>query len=69
MRFRLLLSLSMLAAALIGASPGPTRAACVPVTPKPCPKCFAVMVMPDTQNYTRLMGQPERGNHLDLVTR
>lgn len=47
----------------------PARAACTSVAPTPCPHCFAVLVMPDTQNYTLRTGQPSRGNHLELITR
>lgn len=36
---------------------------------EPCPRCFAVFVMPDTQNYTVVDRQPQGGEHLDLVTR
>lgn len=43
-------------------APGAARAA-------PCDDCFAVFVMPDTQNYTEPEHQPEGGNHFDLVTR
>jgi hypothetical protein len=55
--------------ALIAALPTPAVAACTPVTPVPCPNCFAVFVMPDTQSYTVATFQPKGGNHLDLVTR
>jgi hypothetical protein len=44
-------------------------AACVTTKPKPCPNCFAVFVMPDTQYYTQLGGQPEHGSHFELITR
>ena len=42
---------------------------CAPVTPEPCPDCFAVFVMPDTQSYVDDGLQPAGGNHIDLVTR
>jgi len=50
-------------------APRVVAADCSPVTPVACPKCFAVFVMPDTQNYTTLANQPAAANHLDLVTR
>ena len=43
--------------------------ACKPVEPVACPNCFAVFVMPDTQNYVFEPYQPRAGNHLDLVAR
>jgi hypothetical protein len=42
---------------------------CPTVRPVACPHCFAVAVMPDTQNYTDLAHQPQGAAHLDLVTR
>jgi len=57
-----------LATALLLA-PGVARAQCAPVAPVACENCFAVFVMPDTQNYARLDYQPAGANHLDLVTR
>lgn len=50
-------------------APWVAAADCSPVNPVACPDCFAVFVMPDTQNYTRLSTQPAGANHLDLVTR
>lgn len=47
----------------------PTTSACTPVTPKPCPECFAVVVLPDTQHYTMKSLQPQGAAHLDLMTR
>ena len=47
----------------------PAAATCTPVTPVACPNCFAVFVMPDTQNYTTAFYQPAGANHLDLVSR
>ncbi len=43
-------------------------AQCASVTPEPCPDCFAVVVMPDTQHYTEDSTQPAGVNHLNLVT-
>lgn len=42
---------------------------CKRVAPVACPNCFAVFVMPDTQNYVYAPSQPRGGNHLDLVAR
>ena len=50
---------SLMTAALM---PWPARA-------DPCPNCFAVFVMPDTQNYTEAAFQPQGGAHFDLMTR
>lgn len=47
----------------------PAAASCPPVTPISCPNCFAVFVMPDTQNYVLSAWQPKGANHLDLITR
>jgi hypothetical protein len=35
----------------------------------PCSECFAVAVIPDTQDYVRDVFQPAGGNHLDLIGR
>ena len=43
--------------------------ACKRVEPVACPNCFAVFVMPDTQNYVYETSQPHAGNHLDLIAR
>jgi hypothetical protein len=40
-----------------------------PAAAAPCPDCFAVFVMPDTQWYTNALYQPQGGDHLDLITR
>jgi hypothetical protein len=55
--------------AILLLAPRVAVADCPPVTPVACPNCFAVFVMPDTQNYTTLANQPAAANHLDLVTR
>ena len=34
----------------------------------PCPDCFAVFIMPDTQHYTSI-SQPMGGDHFKLLTR
>ena len=46
-----------------------TWADCTPIDPIPCPNCFAVFVMPDTQSYVHASRQPAGARHLDLVTR
>lgn len=66
---RLRVSLSLLACLLPGVVARPAGAACAAVAPTTCENCFAVFIMPDIQFYTVLAGQPERGNHLDLMTR
>ena len=35
----------------------------------PCPECFAVMLWPDTQDYTRPGVQPTGGDHFELMGR
>ena len=35
----------------------------------PCPECFAVMLWPDTQDYTRSGVQPTGGDHFELMGR
>ena len=50
-------------------APRAAHAQCAPVTPVPCPDCFAVFVMPDVQHYTQDSTQPAGASHLDLVTR
>jgi hypothetical protein len=47
---------------LLALAPGAARAV-------PCEDCFAVFVMPDTQNYTEASKQPAGGAHFDLMTR
>ena len=60
----------LLAAALAALAGASTAAAtCDPIAPVACDDCFAVFVMPDTQNYVQAAYQPEGGAHLDLVTR
>ena len=60
---------ALLLSTLLLLAPRLAWAQCTPVAPVPCPDCFAVFVMPDTQGYSDLVTQPAGGNHLDLVTR
>lgn len=64
-----LIPVPLIALLSLGAALSAAARPCAPVAPTPCPNCFAVFVMPDTQRYTRLSMQPEGANHLDLVTR
>jgi hypothetical protein len=40
-----------------------------PLRATPCTECFAVVIVPDTQDYVRPEFQPAGGNHLDLIGR
>jgi hypothetical protein len=64
-----MLRLALILWTLLVLASDPASAQCTPVAPVACPKCFAVVVMPDTQHYTQLEMQPAGANHLDLVTR
>src|SRR5262245_9065424 len=48
------------------------EAACETTPPEPCPDCFAVFVMPDTQHYTtyaaNAIGAGQGRSHFELMT-
>ena len=68
---RRLFAAAVLAGVLLG-SRSLAQAPCEPTPPQPCPNCFAVFVMPDTQHYTLYaaneIGLGQGQTHFKLVT-